>query len=158
MINICGSTVPPWGQRKCWRRIPLSEMSVSCLSFCWQVPPLQGKLQYMRVLNDLPPFGGILFHTVGLVIHFSVFGCRNKCAIAPFPWCVFIVHVVAQLACFFNALMQHFKEIVQAVGLERYDVAFQYHKQKLKPPVFFYRMRNNQLQHYWWVLDMALVM
>ncbi|XP_031713480.1 FERM and PDZ domain-containing protein 3 isoform X4 [Anarrhichthys ocellatus] len=30
-----------------------------------KVPPLQGKLQYMRVLNDLPPFGGILFHTVG---------------------------------------------------------------------------------------------
>jgi hypothetical protein len=34
----------------------------------WQVPPLQGKLQYMRVLNDLPPFGGLLFHTVGLVM------------------------------------------------------------------------------------------
>lgn len=32
-----------------------------------QVSPLQGKLQYMRVLNDLPPFGGFLFHTVGLV-------------------------------------------------------------------------------------------
>ncbi|CAF92044.1 unnamed protein product, partial [Tetraodon nigroviridis] len=32
-----------------------------------KVPPLQGKLQYMRVLNDLPPFGGILFQTVGLV-------------------------------------------------------------------------------------------
>ncbi|XP_072294495.1 FERM and PDZ domain-containing protein 3 isoform X3 [Eucyclogobius newberryi] len=31
-----------------------------------KVPPLQGKLQYMRVLNDLPPFGGILFHTVEL--------------------------------------------------------------------------------------------
>ncbi|XP_069387434.1 FERM and PDZ domain-containing protein 3 isoform X1 [Paralichthys olivaceus] len=31
-----------------------------------KVPPLQGKLQYMRVLNDLPPFGGILFHTAGL--------------------------------------------------------------------------------------------
>ncbi|XP_056899297.1 FERM and PDZ domain-containing protein 3 isoform X3 [Takifugu flavidus] len=31
-----------------------------------KVPPLQGKLQYMRVLNDLPPFGGILFQTVGL--------------------------------------------------------------------------------------------
>ncbi|XP_016415769.1 FERM and PDZ domain-containing protein 3-like [Sinocyclocheilus rhinocerous] len=31
-----------------------------------QVSPLQGKLQYMRVLNDLPPFGGFLFHTVGL--------------------------------------------------------------------------------------------
>uniref|UniRef100_A0A8C3AAN2 FERM and PDZ domain containing 3 n=1 Tax=Cyclopterus lumpus TaxID=8103 RepID=A0A8C3AAN2_CYCLU len=31
-----------------------------------KVPPLQGKLQYMCVLNDLPPFGGILFHTVGL--------------------------------------------------------------------------------------------
>ncbi|XP_038155089.1 FERM and PDZ domain-containing protein 3 isoform X2 [Cyprinodon tularosa] len=31
-----------------------------------KVPPLQGKLQYMRILNDLPPFGGILFHTVGL--------------------------------------------------------------------------------------------
>ncbi|XP_041701735.1 FERM and PDZ domain-containing protein 3 [Coregonus clupeaformis] len=31
-----------------------------------KVPPLQGKLQYMRVLNDLPPFGGMLFHTVGL--------------------------------------------------------------------------------------------
>ncbi|XP_030224544.1 FERM and PDZ domain-containing protein 3 isoform X1 [Gadus morhua] len=31
-----------------------------------KVPPLQGKLQYMRVLNDLPPFGGLLFHTVGL--------------------------------------------------------------------------------------------
>ncbi|KAM9849820.1 FERM and PDZ domain-containing protein 3 [Aulostomus maculatus] len=31
-----------------------------------KVPPLQGKLQYMRVLNDLPPFGGILFNTVGL--------------------------------------------------------------------------------------------
>ncbi|XP_070994119.1 FERM and PDZ domain-containing protein 3-like [Oncorhynchus clarkii lewisi] len=30
-----------------------------------KVPPLQGKLQYMRVLNDLPPFGGLLFHTVG---------------------------------------------------------------------------------------------
>uniref|UniRef100_A0A4W4HFS9 FERM and PDZ domain containing 3 n=1 Tax=Electrophorus electricus TaxID=8005 RepID=A0A4W4HFS9_ELEEL len=30
------------------------------------VPPLQGKLQYIRVLNDLPPFGGLLFHTVGL--------------------------------------------------------------------------------------------
>ncbi|CAL9706858.1 unnamed protein product [Knipowitschia caucasica] len=29
-----------------------------------KVPPLQGKLQYMRVLNDLPPFGGILFNTV----------------------------------------------------------------------------------------------
>uniref|UniRef100_A0A8K9VF02 FERM and PDZ domain containing 3 n=1 Tax=Oncorhynchus mykiss TaxID=8022 RepID=A0A8K9VF02_ONCMY len=29
-----------------------------------KVPPLQGKLQYMRVLNDLPPFGGLLFHTV----------------------------------------------------------------------------------------------
>uniref|UniRef100_H3DQS0 FERM domain-containing protein n=1 Tax=Tetraodon nigroviridis TaxID=99883 RepID=H3DQS0_TETNG len=27
---------------------------------------MQGKLQYMRVLNDLPPFGGILFQTVGL--------------------------------------------------------------------------------------------
>ncbi len=26
-----------------------------------------GKLQYMRVLNDLPPFGGFLFHTVGWV-------------------------------------------------------------------------------------------
>ncbi|XP_051716763.1 FERM and PDZ domain-containing protein 3 isoform X4 [Ctenopharyngodon idella] len=32
-----------------------------------KVSPLQGKLQYMRVLNDLPPFGGFLFHTVGLV-------------------------------------------------------------------------------------------
>ncbi|XP_034088515.1 FERM and PDZ domain-containing protein 3 isoform X4 [Gymnodraco acuticeps] len=31
-----------------------------------KVPPLQGKLQYIRVLNDLPPFGGILFNTVGL--------------------------------------------------------------------------------------------
>ncbi|XP_037117154.1 FERM and PDZ domain-containing protein 3 isoform X1 [Syngnathus acus] len=31
-----------------------------------KVPPLQGKLQYLRVLNDLPPFGGILFNTVGL--------------------------------------------------------------------------------------------
>ncbi|XP_051505435.1 FERM and PDZ domain-containing protein 3-like [Myxocyprinus asiaticus] len=31
-----------------------------------QVSPIQGKLQYMRVLNDLPPFGGFLFHTVGL--------------------------------------------------------------------------------------------
>uniref|UniRef100_A0AAY4D9G9 FERM and PDZ domain-containing protein 3 n=1 Tax=Denticeps clupeoides TaxID=299321 RepID=A0AAY4D9G9_9TELE len=31
-----------------------------------KVPPLQGKLQYMRVLNDLPPFGGLIFHTVGL--------------------------------------------------------------------------------------------
>ncbi|XP_054648263.1 FERM and PDZ domain-containing protein 3 isoform X3 [Dunckerocampus dactyliophorus] len=31
-----------------------------------KVPPLQGKLQYMRVLNDLPPFGGILFNTVEL--------------------------------------------------------------------------------------------
>ncbi|KAI1898946.1 hypothetical protein AGOR_G00077620 [Albula goreensis] len=31
-----------------------------------KVPPLQGKLQYMRVLNELPPFGGLLFHTVGL--------------------------------------------------------------------------------------------
>ncbi|XP_042593788.1 FERM and PDZ domain-containing protein 3-like isoform X3 [Cyprinus carpio] len=31
-----------------------------------KVSPLQGKLQYMRVLNDLPPFGGFLFHTVGL--------------------------------------------------------------------------------------------
>ncbi|XP_077433384.1 FERM and PDZ domain-containing protein 3 isoform X3 [Vanacampus margaritifer] len=31
-----------------------------------KVPPLQGKLQYLRVLNDLPPFGGILFSTVGL--------------------------------------------------------------------------------------------
>ncbi|XP_035983089.1 FERM and PDZ domain-containing protein 3 isoform X2 [Fundulus heteroclitus] len=31
-----------------------------------KVPPLQGKLQYMRILNELPPFGGILFHTVGL--------------------------------------------------------------------------------------------
>ncbi|XP_048883427.1 FERM and PDZ domain-containing protein 3 isoform X2 [Brienomyrus brachyistius] len=31
-----------------------------------KVPPLQGKLQYMRALNDLPPFGGLLFHTVGL--------------------------------------------------------------------------------------------
>lgn len=31
-----------------------------------KVSPLQGKLQYMRVLNDLPPFGGILFHTVEL--------------------------------------------------------------------------------------------
>ncbi|XP_037396556.1 FERM and PDZ domain-containing protein 3 isoform X2 [Pygocentrus nattereri] len=31
-----------------------------------KVPALQGKLQYMRVLNDLPPFGGLLFHTVGL--------------------------------------------------------------------------------------------
>ncbi|XP_031443058.1 FERM and PDZ domain-containing protein 3 isoform X2 [Clupea harengus] len=31
-----------------------------------KVPPLQGKHQYMRVLNDLPPFGGLLFHTVGL--------------------------------------------------------------------------------------------
>ncbi|XP_068182046.1 FERM and PDZ domain-containing protein 3 [Antennarius striatus] len=31
-----------------------------------KVPALQGKLQYMRVLNDLPPFGGKLFHTVGL--------------------------------------------------------------------------------------------
>ncbi|XP_026860698.2 FERM and PDZ domain-containing protein 3 isoform X6 [Electrophorus electricus] len=31
-----------------------------------KVPPLQGKLQYIRVLNDLPPFGGLLFHTVGL--------------------------------------------------------------------------------------------
>lgn len=26
-----------------------------------------------------------------------------------------------------------------------------------KPPLFTCRMRNNQLQHYWWVLDMALV-
>ncbi|XP_018592568.1 FERM and PDZ domain-containing protein 3 [Scleropages formosus] len=31
-----------------------------------KVPPLQAKLQYMRALNDLPPFGGLLFHTVGL--------------------------------------------------------------------------------------------
>ncbi|XP_053486281.1 FERM and PDZ domain-containing protein 3 isoform X1 [Ictalurus furcatus] len=31
-----------------------------------KVPPLQGKLQYIRVLNDLPPFGCLLFHTVGL--------------------------------------------------------------------------------------------
>ncbi|XP_077387887.1 FERM and PDZ domain-containing protein 3 isoform X4 [Festucalex cinctus] len=31
-----------------------------------KMPPLQGKLQYLRVLNDLPPFGGILFSTVGL--------------------------------------------------------------------------------------------
>ncbi|XP_061090608.1 FERM and PDZ domain-containing protein 3 [Conger conger] len=31
-----------------------------------KVPPLQGKLQYMRALNELPPFGGLLFHTVGL--------------------------------------------------------------------------------------------
>ncbi|XP_076878943.1 FERM and PDZ domain-containing protein 3 isoform X2 [Brachyhypopomus gauderio] len=31
-----------------------------------KVSPLQGKLQYIRVLNDLPPFGGLLFHTVGL--------------------------------------------------------------------------------------------
>lgn len=40
---------------------------------CLQVPPLQGKLQYMRVLNDLPPFGGILFQTVGLVMHIFVY-------------------------------------------------------------------------------------
>ncbi|TRY91123.1 hypothetical protein DNTS_020415 [Danionella cerebrum] len=31
-----------------------------------KVSPLQGKLQYMRVLNDLPPFGGFLFNTVGV--------------------------------------------------------------------------------------------
>ncbi|XP_069049692.1 FERM and PDZ domain-containing protein 3 isoform X3 [Lepisosteus oculatus] len=31
-----------------------------------KVPPLQAKLQYMRVLNELPPFGGLLFHTVGV--------------------------------------------------------------------------------------------
>ncbi|KAL4659663.1 FERM and PDZ domain-containing protein 3-like [Arapaima gigas] len=31
-----------------------------------KVPPLQGKLQYLRVLNDLPPFGCLVFHTVGL--------------------------------------------------------------------------------------------
>ncbi|XP_036381270.1 FERM and PDZ domain-containing protein 3-like [Megalops cyprinoides] len=31
-----------------------------------KVPPLQGKLQYIRALNELPPFGGVLFHTVGL--------------------------------------------------------------------------------------------
>lgn len=45
--------------------------NISCFSLCWQVPPLQGKLQYMRVLNDLPPFGGILFQTVGLVMYFQ---------------------------------------------------------------------------------------
>ncbi len=37
------------------------------LSVSMQVSPFQGKLQYMRVLNDLPPFGGFLFHTVGWV-------------------------------------------------------------------------------------------
>ncbi|KPP68870.1 FERM and PDZ domain-containing protein 3-like, partial [Scleropages formosus] len=31
-----------------------------------KVPPLQGKLQYLRVLNDLPPFGCFIFHSVGL--------------------------------------------------------------------------------------------
>ncbi|XP_051790378.1 FERM and PDZ domain-containing protein 3 isoform X3 [Erpetoichthys calabaricus] len=31
-----------------------------------KVPAIQAKLQYMRVLNELPPFGGLLFNTVGL--------------------------------------------------------------------------------------------
>lgn len=49
----------------------MEKLAVLFLSFSQQVPPLQGKLQYMRVLNDLPPFGGILFQTVGLVIRFE---------------------------------------------------------------------------------------
>lgn len=51
-------------ERSLWKR---------SFSLCLQVPPLQGKLQYMRVLNDLPPFGGILFQTVGLVMHIFVY-------------------------------------------------------------------------------------
>ncbi|RXM33084.1 FERM and PDZ domain-containing protein 3 [Acipenser ruthenus] len=31
-----------------------------------KVPAIQAKLQYIRVLNELPPFGGLLFHTVGM--------------------------------------------------------------------------------------------
>ncbi|XP_041076733.1 FERM and PDZ domain-containing protein 3-like [Polyodon spathula] len=31
-----------------------------------KVPSIQAKLQYIRVLNELPPFGGLLFHTVGM--------------------------------------------------------------------------------------------
>ncbi|XP_034147897.1 FERM and PDZ domain-containing protein 3 isoform X2 [Esox lucius] len=43
--------------------------TLSQLLKTYQQPPPsgnKGKLQYMRVLNDLPPFGGLLFHTVGL--------------------------------------------------------------------------------------------
>ncbi|XP_041111677.1 FERM and PDZ domain-containing protein 3-like [Polyodon spathula] len=31
-----------------------------------KVPAIQAKLQYIRVINELPPFGGLLFHTVGV--------------------------------------------------------------------------------------------
>lgn len=34
--------------------------------FC-QVSTAQAKLQYLRILNELPTFAGVLFNTVGLV-------------------------------------------------------------------------------------------
>lgn len=37
-----------------------------CDVFC-QVSTAQAKLQYLRILNELPTFAGVLFNTVGLV-------------------------------------------------------------------------------------------
>lgn len=51
------------------REVKVGSVEINSIFWCSQVPPLQGKLQYMRVLNDLPPFGGILFQTVGLVMY-----------------------------------------------------------------------------------------
>jgi len=47
--------------------VHLAQLTSFIFSSSMQVSSIQGKLQYMRVLNDLPPFGGFLFHTVGLV-------------------------------------------------------------------------------------------
>lgn len=39
---------------------------ITCVMFC-QVSTAQAKLQYLRILNELPTFAGVLFNTVGLV-------------------------------------------------------------------------------------------
>lgn len=53
-----------------------SSAPASCLSCCahsdqlcvfCQVSTAQAKLQYLRILNELPTFAGVLFNTVGLV-------------------------------------------------------------------------------------------
>lgn len=46
---------------------------------------IQAKLQYLRILNELPTFTGVLFNTVGLVSEGSGIGGKGALCM-HYPW------------------------------------------------------------------------
>lgn len=96
----------------------------------------------MRVLNDLPPFGGMLFQTVELVIVFCffLFLVATHLFNMLLPKCHYL-----RLNNFKSVSIIIYRDVHRAVMYKRgvkYDFV-------LKLLIFPTRMRKSQLQRFW---------